>query len=197
MPSRGGKEILLVDLATHFSGLPQDSVEVDLSKDVSPYVGYTADDLYAFLGRVQLQRDPGAQADDSNVGVALLGQALALRSGMAFEELLRRRLLEPLGMTSTAITLTAEQRARQATGHNPRRAPVPPWTGGVMAPAGEAKSTASDMLTFAAAALDERSPLKASFARMTSVRRPLEESRTQQALGWARLPPQPQRDARP
>ncbi len=44
VPSRGGKEILLVDLATHFSGLPRDSVEVDLSKDVSPYVGYSAND---------------------------------------------------------------------------------------------------------------------------------------------------------
>ncbi len=29
VPSRGGKQILLVDLATHFSGLPRDSVEVD------------------------------------------------------------------------------------------------------------------------------------------------------------------------
>ena len=117
--------------------------------------------------------------------VALLGHALSLRAGLTFEDLLRRRLLEPLGMTSTAISIDAEQRSRQAVGHNSKRSPVPPWTGGVMAPTGEAKSSASDMLTFAAAVLDPSSPLKASFARMTAVRRPLEDSRTQQALGWS------------
>jgi CubicO group peptidase (beta-lactamase class C family) len=106
------------------------------------------------LRRAQLQFEPGARAEYSNVGVALLGHALSLRAGVSFEDLLRRRLFEPLVMMSTAITLTAEERARQATGHNPKRVPVPPWTGGIMAPTGEAKSTASDMLKFAAAVLD-------------------------------------------
>jgi hypothetical protein len=40
------------------------------------------------------------------------------------------------------------------------------------------------MLKLATALLDSKSPFKAVLARMTSVRRPIEETRTQQALGW-------------
>jgi CubicO group peptidase (beta-lactamase class C family) len=164
--------------------LPRDSVEVDMKSIKSPYADYTIGELYAFLGSYQLDRDPGAKTEYSNIGVALLGHALALRSGMSYEELVRRRLFEPLGMTSTAITPSAEQESRRATGYTASLSPVLPWTSGVLAPTGGFSSTASDMLKFAAAVLDSRSPLKPAFARMTSVRRPVEDSRTQQALGW-------------
>ena len=40
------------------------------------------------------------------------------------------------------------------------------------------------MLTFGAAVLDGQSPLKAVFARMTSVKRTTDEARVQQTLGW-------------
>jgi CubicO group peptidase (beta-lactamase class C family) len=184
VPSRRGKEILLVDLATHTSGLPRDSVEVDLNSGLSPYDGYTPGDLYAFLRSYRLGRDPGTQPEYSNVGMGLLGHALELRAGVSYEELLRRRIFEPLGMTSTTITVDGEQRSRRATGYNARRLPVPPWNGGVIAPAGGINSTAADMLKFGAAVIDSQSPLKAVFARMTSVKRPTEESRVQQTLGW-------------
>ena len=67
VPSFGGKDITLVDLATHTSGLPRDSVPVDLESDRSPYEGYTAEQLYAFLGRHPLERAPGARWEYSNV----------------------------------------------------------------------------------------------------------------------------------
>ena len=184
VPSRGNKEISLVDLATHMSGLPRDSVDVDLGADTSAYAGYSASDLYAFLGKHRLRRDPGSTMEYSNVGFGLLGHALALRAGVSYEDLLRRRIFDPLGMTSTAITLNAEQQSRLATAHNRKRLPIPPWTGGVIGPAGDVKSTAADMLKFAAAVLDSQSPMKSVFARMTSVRRETENQRSQQALGW-------------
>ena len=184
VPSRGGREITLRHLATHASGLPRDSVYVDLSGDISPYTGYAPGDLYAFLGGYQLSREPGSQVEYSNVGMGLLGHALELRAGMSYEDLLRRRILEPLGMTNTGVTLSAEQDSRRATGHNPRLLPVPTWTGGVIAPAGGVSSTSADMLKFGAAVLDPKSPLKAAFARMTSVKIPLEERDSYQVLGW-------------
>jgi CubicO group peptidase (beta-lactamase class C family) len=184
VPSRGGRDITLRHLATHSSGLPRDSVAVDLDGDISPYVGYTPADLYAFLGGHRLEQGPGAKVDYSNVGMALLGQALSLRAGMSYEDLLRTRLLEPLGMMNTYVTPSVDPRPGRAIGHNPRLMPVPPWSGGIMAPTGGISSTAADMLKFAAAVLDPKSPLKATFARMTSVRVPLEERDTYQALGW-------------
>ena len=59
VPSRSGKQITLVDLATQTSGLPRDSVKVDLTATISPYADYSANQLYAFLGSVRLERDPG------------------------------------------------------------------------------------------------------------------------------------------
>jgi CubicO group peptidase (beta-lactamase class C family) len=103
---------------------------------------------------------------------------------MSYEDLLRSRLLEPLGMTDTGITLNPAQNSRRATGHNGKLSPVPPWTGGIIAPTGGMSTTAADMLKFGAAVLDPKSPLKAVFARMTSVKIPLEERDTYQALGW-------------
>ena len=184
VPSSGGKDITLADLATHTSGLPRDSVPVDLESDRSPYEGYTAEQLYAFLGRYRLERAPGSKWEYSNVGTGLLGHALALRAGAAYEDLVRRRLFDPLGMTSTRISFDAEQQARRATGHSPQLMPLPPWTGGVIAPAGEWNSTAADMLTFAADVLDEKSPRRAVYGRMTTVKRPGSGQGVQQVLGW-------------
>jgi CubicO group peptidase (beta-lactamase class C family) len=88
-------------------------------------------------------------------------------------------------MTSTAITFNAEQRSRRATGYNAKVSPLPPWSGGVIDPAGGLNSTAADMLKFGAAVIDPQNPLKAVFARMTSVKRRHEEPRLQQVLGWS------------
>jgi serine-type D-Ala-D-Ala carboxypeptidase/endopeptidase len=184
IPSRGRKEITLVDLATQTSGLPRDSVKVDLDSPTSAYADYTAGQLYAFLGSVRLDRDPGSKYEYSNVGFALLGNALALRAGISYEDLLRRRIFEPLGMSSTTITLTAGQRSRRATGYNGKLLAVEPWNGGVLAPTGSIISTAADMLKFGAAMVDPNSPLKPAFARMTSVRRPSDGPRSDQVLGW-------------
>jgi len=185
VPAFNGRDITLVDLATHTSGLPRDSVSVDFDSDRSPYEGYTASQLYAFLKRERLERAPGSKWEYSNVGMGLLGHALALRAGADYEDLLRRKLFDPLGMTSTRITFGAEQQARRATGYDPRLMPLPPWTGGVIAPAGGFSSTAVDMLKFAADVLDERSPRRAVYARMTSVKRPgSDPERVRQMLGW-------------
>jgi len=184
VPSFGGKDITLVDLATHTSGLPRDSLPVDLESDRNPYEGYTAEQLYAFLGGYRLERAPSSKWEYSNVGAGLLGHALALRAGAAYEDLMRRRLFDPLGMTSTRITFDAEQQARRATAHNAKLVPLPPWRGGVIAPTGEWSSTAADMLTFAADVLDAKSPRRATYARMTSVKRPGSGEGVLQTLGW-------------
>jgi CubicO group peptidase (beta-lactamase class C family) len=115
--------------------------------------------------------------------MGLLGHALALRAGISYEELLTRRILEPLRMASTTITLTDAHRSRRATGYNASMVALPPWTGGVIDPAGAMNSTATDMLKFGAAMVDPNSPLKAAFARMTSVRRPSAGPRSDQVLG--------------
>jgi D-alanyl-D-alanine-carboxypeptidase/D-alanyl-D-alanine-endopeptidase len=154
VPSRNGRQITLLDLATHSSGLPREATNLP-SKDINrPYAGYTAAELYAFLRTYRLARDPGATSEYSNVGEGLLGQALALRSGKTYEELVRERILDPLHMTSSGINLPGDLRPHLVRGHDADGALVPPFDMGVLAGAGSLRSTVVDMLKFAAANLD-------------------------------------------
>src|SRR5262249_1716017 len=71
------------------------------------------------------------------------------------------------------------------TGHSGDLKSVTPWDFQVLAPAGAIRSTAGDMLKFAAAHLElTETPLKAAIARMRSVQRPIGTLDVDQAIGW-------------
>jgi CubicO group peptidase (beta-lactamase class C family) len=173
VPERNGRKITLEDLATQSSGLPRMPSNFKPRDPSNPYADYSADLLYAFLSGYQLTRDIGAQFEYSNLGVGLLGQALSLRAGTDYETMVRARVLEPLGMTRTGVTLSPEMKARLAVGHDTNLDPVPNWDLGALAGAGALRSSANDMLTFLAANLGyEKTPLAAAMAAQLSIRRP-------------------------
>jgi serine-type D-Ala-D-Ala carboxypeptidase/endopeptidase len=151
IPSRGGKQITLQDLATQSSGLPRMPNNFRPADPTNPYADYTAEQMYAFLSGYELRRDIGAEYEYSNLGVGLLGHALTLRSGLSLEQMYRRYLLDPLGMNDTRIALTPDMRARLALGHNESGDVVPNWDVGMLGGAGSLRSTVSDMLTYLAA----------------------------------------------
>ncbi len=121
MPSRKGREITLVDLATHTSGLPSLPDNFSPANAQNPYADYTVAQLYEFLSSYKLTNDIGANYDYSNLGGGLLGHVLALRAGVSYEALVEARICRPLGLTDTVITLTPELRARLAQGHDESR----------------------------------------------------------------------------
>lgn len=157
VPARSGRQITLLDLATQSSGLPRLPTNLAPRDQSNPYADYTVAQMYAFLSGYELPRDPGQTYEYSNLGVGLLGHALALRAGMSYEELVRRRILVPLAMRETAITLSPALRARLAPGHDAAGQVVPNWDLPTLAGAGALRSTAHDMLTFLAANLDSTS----------------------------------------
>src|SRR5207249_10073996 len=80
--------------------------------------------------------------------------------GTSYEQLVTRRVLIPLQMKETAITLTPALRARLALGHDGEGHVVPNWDLPTLAGAGALRSTAADLLTFLVANLDSTaSPL--------------------------------------
>jgi CubicO group peptidase (beta-lactamase class C family) len=185
MPSRGGRQITLAMLSDQTSGLPRLPSNLRPANGSDPYADYTAQRLYEFLSGHTLRRDPGSQYEYSNLGVGLLGHVLALRAGKPYEELLRERIWQPLGMGSTAVTLTPPLRARLALGHNPRGGVVPNWEFLALAGAGAIRSTAADMLRFLAAQLHpERGPLGRTMALTHAERAPVGSSGMGIGLGW-------------
>jgi serine-type D-Ala-D-Ala carboxypeptidase/endopeptidase len=184
LPSGKGRAITLADLVTHTSGLPRLPANLDTGNLDDPYAAYRAPQLHAFLSGHALGRDPGAGWEYSNLGAGLLGHVLATKAGTSYEDLVRRRVIEPLGLKDTTITLSSAQRARMATAHDAGLRPVSWWGFDALAGAGAIRSTASDMLTFAAAALGGETPLRAAFGRMTTLRRPTGRPATEQLAGW-------------
>jgi serine-type D-Ala-D-Ala carboxypeptidase/endopeptidase len=148
VPSRNGKQIRLVDLATHSSGLPRMPSNFAPADPSNPYADYSAERLYEFLRGHTLTRGIGERAEYSNIGVGLLGHALSRRAGTSYEALVTERILEPLGMANTRIVLRPEDRARLAPGHSPSGMPVPNWDLDALAGAGALRSSTDDMLKF-------------------------------------------------
>ena len=106
LPDKDGKQITLVDLATHTSGLPRTPTNFAPQYWNNPYVDYSVQQLYEFLSSYELTRDPGSQYEYSNLGAGLLGFVVARRAGMSYEELVRKRICDSLEMKSTTVTLT-------------------------------------------------------------------------------------------
>jgi CubicO group peptidase (beta-lactamase class C family) len=151
VPSRGGRMITLLDLATHHSALPRMPTNFSPGDVRNPYADYTDEDLFAFLGGHTLRRDIGSEYEYSNLAVGLLGVALAHVAGESYEALVRTRILEPLGMTMTGFALSDAMRERVVRGHSEQGAEVPMWDFDALAPAGALRSNMTDMLTFIAA----------------------------------------------
>lgn len=185
VPERGGKQITLVDLATHTSGLPRLPTNMEPKDPNNPYADYDAARLYAFLASYPLPRDIGSKFEYSNLGVGLLGHALSRRAGMDYATLVRTRITGPLHMESTVVTLTPALKARLATGYDPNLAPVSNWDMGVLEGAGALRSTANDLLKLLAAELGyAQTPLKADMEAMLATRRGVGQPKAEQALGW-------------
>ena len=193
MPERGGRKITLKDLSTHVSGLPRLPDNMPYGDPGDPYADYTEALMLEFLGHYQLPRDIGSQAEYSNFGVGLLGYLLGRAAGSDYETLLRERITGPLDMADTSVTLSPSQQARFAPGHDEYMRPAKPWNLPTLMGAGGIRSTAKDMLKFAAAVLDPMSPIapamKVALAEPVKTGNP----RLEQALGWQVVHPEPGR----
>ncbi len=184
-PERGGRKITLADLATHTSGLPRLPNNLKPKDMSNPYVDYSVAQMYEFLGSYKLPRDIGSKYEYSNFGGGLLGHILSLRAGTDYESLVRTRIAGPLGMKDTEITLSPEQKARMAVGHDAQMKAVPNWDLPTLAGAGALRSTVNDLMKFVAANLgDPKTPLSDAMASMLTVRRPTGTAGLEIALGW-------------
>lgn len=93
--------ITLVELATHTSGLDREP------GDTETYLtGQVADwekTLLAALAHTKFAYEPGTRYSYSNIGYAILGEALSRAAGQPYIQYVQQHILAPLGMTHTAF----------------------------------------------------------------------------------------------
>ncbi|WP_327003252.1 beta-lactamase family protein [Dactylosporangium sp. NBC_01737] len=157
VPSIGGPsgDVTVAELASHRSGLRSVPV-VSAGQALRLYFAtlrgadpYTGQDRDWLLRTAATQRPGGGRGTVhySNFGAAVLGQALAERAGVPYQELLHRRLLDPVGMAATSVSPDGGALpAGHATGSTAAGRRVSPWRGAGWMPAGIGMwSTAADL----------------------------------------------------
>ncbi len=183
-PERKGRQITLLDLATHTSALPRLPDNMVPADPENPYADYTVQQMYEFLSEFKPTRDIGAKYEYSNLGVGLLGHILALKAGTNYEALVRERVCRPLGMTNTFITLSPSAKQRLAPGHDAAGASARNWDLPTLAGAGALRSSANDLLKFLEANLELAPTALAPALRLAQQPQRDAGTRMKIGLGW-------------
>jgi len=156
--SLNGKEVTLLHLANHTSGLPKepDNVSTDWAMPGSPYQTYDQTKLYDYLSkRIVLQSTPGEKREYSNLGGGLLGHLLTLAAKKSFEQLLYETICTPLSLQNTFVTIDSARRRILVPGRDPFGRIVPNWELNVLVGGGGVKSSAEDMAKYLRAHLTD------------------------------------------
>jgi CubicO group peptidase (beta-lactamase class C family) len=140
-----GGEVTIAQLLSHTSGLQAETN--------GPWWERTAGGTWAELmaGEPVLKFRPGATFHYSNVGYAVLGELVGRLRGLPWDDVVRRDLLEPLGMRHTSAR--PKDPAAHGLGVHPLADLVhvePEHDAAAMAPAGQLWSTVQDLSRWAA-----------------------------------------------
>ena len=187
VPIRDKVVITLKHLALHSSGLPPLPPSFAARAGAAnPYATYTEDALYNDLIRSELQTTPGTQITYSNFGAGLLGFALGRNLGGGYAKVLTDRVLRPLELKETFITVPPALAPRRAAGTTDDLAPAAPWTFDALAGAAALVSTARDQLHLIEVELDAAAGGALPLRRAMKLTQEPQLDRTgdNEGLGW-------------
>ncbi len=149
-PTRNGETIKLFHLSNHTSSLPREAGNMTRPFTSNPYADYTKEKMYEALHNYELTHDIGTHFNYSNFATGLLGEVLASKRKMTYEELMVDIIAQPLGMDNTRVVFTPEMKTNLAMGHS-HGEEVSNWDLPVLAGAGGIRSTAVDMVKYLSA----------------------------------------------
>ncbi len=186
-----GHPIRLEYLVNHNSGLPFNLPDIPENRPPFPPAGgdtkqllrnYERKNFLADLHKVEIQATPGEKFSYSNSAAVLLSIVLERIYGMPYEEIVKKKIAEPLGMENTTITVSAEQAKRLATGYDENGAPQD-YPFDMLLGAGALRSTTADLLRYAQWETAEQAPV----VRMTHERRFVLTPNFSVGLNWQML----------
>jgi D-alanyl-D-alanine-carboxypeptidase/D-alanyl-D-alanine-endopeptidase len=187
VPTKDKAVITLRHLALHSAGLPRlpPSIKGDMT---DPYGKYTEDQLARDLIQTDLDALPGDRIVYSNYGYGLLGFGLGRKIGAGFTKALAERVLKPLALASTFVTVPPQAQARRASPTTDDLVAVPPWSfTDALAGSAGLQSSVHDQLAVITAELDAakggRGPLRGAM-RFTQEEQLENQPGANTGLGW-------------
>jgi len=195
IPQYNGTKITLENLATHTSGLPFMPSNIWLNNTIGTInPNYNSTQLYQGLSNTTLLSKPGTKFLYSDFGMGLLGHILSLKEGVPYQQIVKNRILDVLGMDDTKITLSENDiKYRFPVGHLNGSEIQTPKIPDVIAGAGGLRSTANDLLKYVSSnlgllhtKLDDSIALQHLIQHPGLLPNPMNYS-TYIALGWAIL----------
>jgi CubicO group peptidase (beta-lactamase class C family) len=121
-----GREITIRQLLTHTSGIDYAAIGHDEFKAIYAKAGvpsgigndqYTIGDKMKVLAKLPLRSKPGTEFNYS-LSIDVLGYLVEVVSGMPFDQFLRTRIFDPLGMNDTWFYLPNNRANRLVSLHN-------------------------------------------------------------------------------
>lgn len=186
VPDQKPPAITLEHLSTHSSALPRLPPNFAPKDPMNPYAEFDASRLWAGLDASVIGRAPGSKYEYSNFAAGLLGLILYERAKVDdYDALLADRILKPLGMGSTRVTLSEKDRARLAPPFRADLVPDANWDLGALAGAGGIRSSGNDMLRLIEAVIARRDDaIGKALALSIEPRFTDSKSKVTTCLGW-------------
>ena len=144
------KQISLLQLATHSSGLPDSIPNLSYNAATTPKNKRT---LTQFLRSEVATYSAGTHTLYSNLGFSLLGQALAHHKDISLDQLMQQDIFTPLTMHNTYLSVPKTANKFYADGYTAIGTPARSPQGGFLAGSWAIKSSATDMEAYLGAAL--------------------------------------------
>jgi len=173
---------------THHAGLPYnlplDFGSVRPPAD-NPFSTWDRADVVAGLRRLGLHAPVGRAMVYSNLGAALLGEALGSAWKTTYAEAIATHVFLPLGLRSTSLGLSGTPPSPQLAPAHANGKIIPHWTLLAFAPAGAVRSTAGDMALFMSSALGfSASPMHNAITETFKVQNEAEQFSSHIGLAW-------------
>jgi serine-type D-Ala-D-Ala carboxypeptidase/endopeptidase len=182
-PKDAPQMMVLCDLATHSAGLPSEPPP-NVFNPKNPYANYTADKLSHYVANLSPSQAFGYKYNQSLIGMALLGQALSVKSGKDYATLLKEQILTPLSMKHTFVSPTTEQAALFISGHTAKGKLNNHRDYNALTPAAGIRSSVPDLLQFVGANLKSDTPFNIALSETQIPRLYTDPAGGPYMIGW-------------
>lgn len=188
MPQDAGKNIMFLDLATHWSGLP---VRPDnFPNPDEPYEDYTDELFFEFLGNYTFSEELHLRRQYyySNTAFGLCAYIISQMNHTDFSGMLKDLFFQPINMTRSGLTIDDKSDPNMAAGHESDGTWVEfGWSPETVLGSWAVRSTARDMIAFLRANMecdDSSTPTSKAMQLAQIPRRPTDKDAFKMGLGW-------------